>query len=411
MQKEVYLWLKFGLINLGIVALIGCILRYKIAFSLPFIDQKNLLHGHSHFAFSGWISHVLMTLLVYFLTKRGLSFGFSKYKWLLIGNLISAYGMLFSFPIQGYGPVSIFFSTFSVLVSYVFAFVFWKDINQWASGLVAGLWFKAALFFYAISSAGTIYLAYSLTSNHFEQKTYLASVYFYLHFQYNGWFFFACMGLLWQFFESKGIWISRGNAVFTLFLVAAFPAYFLSILWWPLPDVLVFTGFLSAFLQLMAWGYLVRQILLSKNDVGFRLSGFGRNALILSALALSVKLLLQLGSTYPPLSQLAFGFRPIVIGYLHLVLLGVITLFLLGFMASSGLIRQNSLARKGLRIFVVGILANEFLLMGQGIAALDAQSLPMINELLLLAALVLLSGISLLAVSQFHVKSKQPLME
>ncbi|HRH35111.1 MAG TPA: hypothetical protein PKY12_08620, partial [Catalimonadaceae bacterium] len=196
-----------------------------------------------------------------------------------------------------------------------------------------------------------------------------------------------------------------------LFFVAAFPAYFLSILWWPLPGILVFTGFLSAFLQLMAWGYLVRQILLSKNDVGFRLSGFGRNALILSALALSVKLLLQLGSTYPPLSQLAFGFRPIVIGYLHLVLLGVITLFLLGFMASSGLIRQNSLARKGLRIFVVGILANEFLLMGQGIAALDAQSLPMINELLLLAALVLLSGISLLAVSQFHVKSKQPLME
>ena len=57
-----------------------------------------------------------------------------------------------------------------------------------------------------------------------------------------------------------------------------------------------------------------------------------RIILTLSFLALTIKFMLQSGSVIPSLSTLAFGFRPIVIGYLHLVLLGFTTLFLLGSM-------------------------------------------------------------------------------
>ena len=73
MKKQ---WLRVAFFNLFLVACIGVILRYKIAFSLPFIDQKHLLHGHSHFAFSGWITHVLYVLLVIQLSykKKGSSF-------------------------------------------------------------------------------------------------------------------------------------------------------------------------------------------------------------------------------------------------------------------------------------------------------------------------------------------------
>ena len=49
-------WLKFSVFNFCIVALIGVLMRYKIAYSLPFLDQKFLQHGHSHFAFYGWIT-------------------------------------------------------------------------------------------------------------------------------------------------------------------------------------------------------------------------------------------------------------------------------------------------------------------------------------------------------------------
>ena len=44
-----------------------------------------------------------------------------------------------------------------------------------------------------------------------------------------------------------------------------------------------------------------------------------------------MKLSLQMVSVVPSLSTLTVGFRPIVIGYLHLVLLGVITIFLIGY--------------------------------------------------------------------------------
>ena len=114
-------WIKIALMNLGLVALLGVTLRYKIAFSLPFIDQKNLLHGHSHFAFSGWISQALMALLLYYLLKQGQANVLKRYRIILFSNLLTAYGMLISFPIQGYAFFSILFSTLSIFISYVFA--------------------------------------------------------------------------------------------------------------------------------------------------------------------------------------------------------------------------------------------------------------------------------------------------
>ena len=94
-------WLNISFINLLIVSCIGVILRYKIAFSFPFLDQKNLHHGHSHFAFFGWITQVLMVLMVFYLQNEKRESAFKKYRWLLYLNLLSAYGMLISFSLAG----------------------------------------------------------------------------------------------------------------------------------------------------------------------------------------------------------------------------------------------------------------------------------------------------------------------
>ena len=107
-------WLNYAFANLLIVATIGVILRYKIAFSLPWIDQKHLLHGHSHFAFSGWISHSLLCLLTAHLAAIKGKEIWKKYQLIIIANLITAYGMLISFPMQGYGAWSI---SFSILIN------------------------------------------------------------------------------------------------------------------------------------------------------------------------------------------------------------------------------------------------------------------------------------------------------
>ncbi|HQD12568.1 MAG TPA: hypothetical protein PLW43_06470, partial [Chitinophagales bacterium] len=113
-------WIKIAIFNLFLVAVIGTMLRYKIAFSLPFIDQKKLLHGHSHFAFSGWVSLAVMVLMVDYLSRELQRDFFASYKWLLGLQLFSAYAMMIAFPIQGYAFFSILFSTLSVFVSYFF---------------------------------------------------------------------------------------------------------------------------------------------------------------------------------------------------------------------------------------------------------------------------------------------------
>ena len=117
---------------------------------------------------------------------------------------------------------------------------------------------------------------------------------------------------------------------------------------------------------------------------------------ILPAIALSIKLILQVGSTIPSLSKLAFGFRPVIIGYLHLMFLGVITLFIIGFCKMNQFINTSRGGNTGILIFVSGIIINEILLMIQGLSYMNYLSVPYINELLLGAAICMLCGVSLL---------------
>jgi hypothetical protein len=390
-------WLKISLINLFLVAAIGVVLRYKIAFSLPIVDQKHLLHGHSHFAFAGWISQAIMSLMVIYLQQQSCPINFKKYRFAIFGNLITAYGMLISFPIEGYGFYSIVFSTSSIFISYYFAFIYWRDLKKLTSNNPVHLWLKAGLLFNALSSIGAFALAIMMVARIIHQNWYLAAEYFYLHFQYNGWFFFACMGL----FTSTLIKIIPNKKLywsFYLFAGAMLPAYFLSALWMQIPDWVYILVITAAFAQVLGWIIMTVQIKKYWQLLSNSFTGLTARLFLLSALALSIKLILQLGSTLPAFSTLAFGFRPIVIGYLHLVLLGVISLFLLGFIFTTGAVAIKKSIKMGAYVFSTGIIINELLLMLQGITALNYISIPSINEYLLITAGIMFSGVAFILV-------------
>lgn len=402
MSRSLSRYLKIAFLNLLVVAFLGVLMRYKILYSLPFIDQKNLLHGHSHFAFSGWITQTLMVLLVAYLSKATGKDEFISYKKLLLANLITAYGMLIAFPIQGYGMVSIFFSTLSVFISYIFAFFFWKDLNKIENQNVAHYWFKAGLLLNVFSSIGTFGLAFMMANKIADQTWYLAAVYFYLHFQYNGWFFFTCMGLFYVILPTKIIATNKLKRIFWLFALASVPAYFLSTLWMSLPLWVYILVVLASFVQVIAWIVFVRVLFTSRNIIITTISKEVKWLFGLSAVALTIKLLLQLSSTIPYLSQLAFGFRSIVIAYLHLVLLGVITIFLLGYIFTLNVLTVKKTTVYGVIIFVIGVFLNELMLMLQGVASFSYTIIPYTNELLLSFALMMFSGIILLLVSQLR---------
>lgn len=341
-----------------------------------------------------------MVLMIQYLSSRlSDDFIFKKYRLLLVANLVTAYGMLVSFPVQGYGVWSISFSTASIFVSYVFAVQYLRDLKRISGSQPAHKWFRFALLCSVLSSLGAFALASMMATHTIHQRWYLLAVYFFLHFQYNGWFFFGCAGLLVSRLPIIPVLQKTGNRVFWLFALACIPAYFLSTLWLSLPVIVYAVVVLSSLAQLAGAGLGIRLFARYKAIILSKLSPRGRWLLGLSAIACLVKLQLQAVSTHPSLSQLAFGFRPIVIGYLHLVLLGVISIFLIGYLVCFELVDMTKNRMRGIRVLIAGILLNETVLMLQGFAALDNHSLPYSNHLLLGIALVLLAGILLITFS------------
>lgn len=381
-------FVKIGIFNLALVALIGCIMRYKIGFEFPFFDQKYLLHGHSHFAFTGWVSHILFTLMLVFISEFDVQT--ERFNRIIWTNLVCAYGMLISFILQGYGPVSIIFSTLSIFISFGFALQYFKALQSIQHPSTK--WFKAALLFNILSSIGTFYLAYMMMTKTLQQEAYLGSVYFFLHFQYSGWFFFAIMGLLVSKL-SKLQGYKDNDLIFKSFFWACLPAYFLSILWAKLPWYLYILPVFAVILQLSGLYLLLVQIHDLKTIIIKNWPKYVRLFFGLALAALIIKLSLQAGSIFPEISKLAFGFRSIVIAYLHLVLLGITTLFLLGYLLLCGYIPNVKSAQIALILFVIGVFSNELILMVQGIASFGYILVPYLNEMLLVVSVLMLSSV------------------
>jgi len=398
-------WILLSFISLFIVAILGVLMRYKISFSFPYLDQKNLQNAHSHFAFLGWISQTIYLLLI---NTLGTSIGLKRvqlYHYFLGANWISAFGMLIAFSLQGYAFYSIAFSGFSIFLSFVFIVIFWKDIKM-LQNKTAGLWFKYALICMLISTLGTISLIIMLASKTVEQETYLVSIYWYLHFQYNGWFFFSIIGLVFNHFGQSNEYFKTNRLAFKLLAFSSIPAYGLSVLWLHLPLWLLIIIAMAAISQTIGWALLVYNVFKQKILKDIKIHDYVKWLLLIIAVTGSIKFCLQLGSTIPSISQLAFGFRPIVIAYLHLVLLAFLSLLLIAYMFMNELVKISKTTITGMIIFVFGILINEFLLGMQGVLSFKYILIPNINYYLFAVSLMLLAGTFLLALSQFNLIKK-----
>lgn len=397
-------FLRLSLLNLLIVATLGVLMRYKIGFEFPWFDQKNMQHAHSHFAFYGWITHSLFSLMTAYIEGRG-SQQLSTYRRIIGVNLLCAYGMLFAFFAGGYNAVSITFSTLAILTSFWFSVVFFRDLRQYARGEQASNWFMAAMLFNVLSSLGTFTLAYMMASGNIPQHLYLASVYFYLHFQYNGWFFFSCMGLATVLLQSYSPNAMKGSRIFWMFALSCIPAYLLSALWMNLPLWLYLFVVIAAILQFIAWVLWLRQVAGLRALLRQQVHPLMHILMLVIAMALTIKFVLQLGSVIPYVSTLAFGFRPIVIAYLHLALLAVISAFLLVQLFNRGVIRQKRLAIAGLVLLASGIYLTEIVLAIQGVASFSYTLVPFTDVVLLFFSLCMFLGILLLCISTFFQSS------
>jgi hypothetical protein len=384
-------WILVLITNLLIVALLGFLMRYKIAFSFPYLEQKHLQHAHSHFAFAAWISQALYLMLIYFLDQH-IQLNWKKYNLILIANTVFSIGMMISFILYGYHVSSNTFSFLIVLTAVLFSFFFIKDTLNFKEQAFVKHWFYAALFFNFISNFGTFYIAYLMISKSYQQDVHLASVYFYLHFQYNGWFIFTCFGLM--FYQLlKYMPINNLKTIFWVFFLSTFPSYFLSILWLKIPSSLYVIVILASVLQLVTWCYLLMQVSRHKNKLVISTDKYFARIVWVILFAFTLKLILQLVSTVPFISHIAYSLRSIVIAYLHLVLLVIISMFILHYLFRYILL--NSLS-KYIYYFMIIIVINEVLLGIQGFAGMFTISIPYIHYyLFIISFFVVLSVISI----------------
>ncbi len=391
-------WMKFALVNFCIVAVLGVIMRYKILFSLPWLDQKHLQDAHSHFAFYGWITTAIYILLTDYLRKTMPNVAMKKYRALIIVNVISAFAMLATFIYGGYFWASIAASTVALLCSFVFAGVFYKD----TAGLrdASKIWFRSALFFAVISSLGVFNLAYMKMTGTVSQSMYLASEYYFLHFQYNGFFIFSCIGLLLFSMKEAGAVLTKkeNNILFFLMFFGCLVGFGLSVLWMEMPAWVFALIIITTVGQTVGAVMLYRYVRKHWTNLVVKWSPMHRFVLMYAGFAFAVKTLLQLGSNVPAISQFAFGFRNVVIAYLHLVLLMCIATFLVNQILATNRFKVTSALLTGLKLLLLGIFLNELILGLMGVFSIKYVAVPYANHgllavsVLMLVALIIIVG-------------------
>jgi hypothetical protein len=318
-------YFRIPLTFLFVGSLLGVFLRWQFIMPTAGINYSFFLHGHSHVMFLGWIFNALYIAFCHnHISETEIRF----FKNVFIVLQILIVGMLISFPLQGYGFYSILFSTLHTVGVFMFIIVFFRKTKNDES---TSAWFaRIALVFFTISTTGPFSLGYLMSNEMGHTNWYFFSIYFYLHFQYNGFFIFGIFSMFFNLLERKGIQFDTRKAGTFGWILAAvvLPTYLLSILWAKPGLTFNIVAGISAFIQLIALWVFINVLTERFSEIRRTFSKASIYFLSVVLLAFALKLLLQVSSAFPEVAQLAYELRPVVIAYLHMVLIGIVSLFI-----------------------------------------------------------------------------------
>lgn len=379
------LHIRILLINLLIVGILGLTLRFGGDLPFPGLNPAFIRHSHSHFAFMGWLTQSLLFLIITLLRRNAIE---DKRNTLLYRlHLVCAYSILISFAIQGYAFFSIFFSTVSVVITTVMTVLLIRQLRTTA--IKNELLIKAALLFGVFSTLGTFALGFSMAAKQIDPILYQGYIYFYLHFQYNGWFLLASLGLL-SNLPGFNAFSKTPRHILFLLIGSVLLTFSLSILALNRHPVIVAAGIVSALLQLVAFGAVLFRVY---RDYKTNLHGFDGTQKFLLALfgyGLMIKIVLQLLSSLPVFYNLAFQNRTTAIAYLHWTFLVVLTGFILFALLRLQLIRITLFLKTGIIITMIACILNSVV---TGLSGLSPEHYSLFQFLLKIIGILLVSGI------------------
>ena len=345
------------LVNFFIAALLGLALRYSFIGNID-VNYRFLTHAHSHVAMLGWVYLMLFALIVHYFIPDKKSV-FYKLFWL---TQLAVVGMLLSFPFQGYAAVSITFSTLHILCSYYFVYLVWK--HHKTQSLVSRYLLKTALVFMVVSTFGVWCLGPAVSMHGKASAFYQIAIQFFLHFQFNGWFLIAVIAVFFKLLQIEDSKLFR--RFLTLLIVSTVLTLSLPIQWFAPHNLLLYFNGFGTVLQLIM-GYLFLKLIQAKFSEALQ----PQPKLVVylywfSMLCFVLKIGLQLLALFPEFSQIVYTHRNLVVGFIHLLMLGVITGFLFAFILQSALVTYNKNLSFSVFVFILGFVLTELLLAIQG---------------------------------------------
>lgn len=249
-MKNSYFIIPF--INFSIAVLLGLLLRAVYIFPIEGVNFLNVMHGHSHIAMLGWL---YMVLYLFLIRVYGQEDDLGYYKNLFWVTQIAVVGMLCTFPFQGYAVGSIIFSTLHIFCSYAFVLRLWKRNNI---KVISDIWMlKSGLFMMALSTLGVWVLGPAVGMLGKTNAFYKIAIQFFLHFQFNGWFLVAVLGLFFHtvFAHKK---LKHFKHFYYLLLLSVILSFSLPLSWY-----VDWSGFylgtaVGMVVQVLAFGILIR---------------------------------------------------------------------------------------------------------------------------------------------------------
>jgi hypothetical protein len=398
-SKTLYLY-SFSLFI--IAALYGLLIRWNFTFPITSFPYKNVLQSHSHVAFLGW-GYLTVIAIILKLFVPNVEKNKPIYKVLFFICSLAVFLMLFSFPLGGYKVFSIVLLSVFGIATYVISYLILKDLNI---NCIASKLIKFGVYYYLLSSLATWFVAVVMVT---QGKTdlYYNTIYFYLHFLYNGFFVFALFGILFKILENHKVAISKKlqNGFFIYLNVSCIPAYTLSTLWSNVNSTYYVIGFAASVLQLVSLVYLVAIVkqIFKKIKWNYILTTLLKFGLI----AYALKVIIQFFSSFPYFVEKSLALKPyLIIGYLHLFTLAFMSVILLLFLIKlNGFSIKNIVSKLGIGIFLFSIFITELLFFMQGFLLLLRYGLiPNYNLLLLTFSCLLVIGLVLIFINQFQNK-------
>ncbi|MEO8933941.1 MAG: hypothetical protein ABI295_06495 [Xanthomarina sp.] len=334
----------------------------------------------------GWVYLMLYVLIVkYFIPEKKPIY--SKLFWI---TELAVVGMMISFPFQGYAFVSISFSTLHVFCSYYFARLIWKNLKT--DSLVSSYLLKSALLFMVISTLGVWCLGPAVGILGQASAFYQTAIQFFLHFQFNGWFLIAILAILFHKLQIKDS--KEFRLFFKLLVISTILTFALPVNWFTPHISLFWINGLGVLLQFISLYLFIKLTIKPFKTLASSSSKITKFFFNFSMFCFILKIGLQTLSLIPEISKMAFEYHNLVIGFIHLTMLGVISGFLFAFILQSKLVSQNNILTYGMFVFILGFILTEIIIIAQGcLFYLGMGLLPNYYILLFLSSVLLPIGI------------------